>query len=587
MAKMVPPYLTEDTRSLGERTLFHKFKEDPDTDGWIVLHSLDVANHKKRLSGELDFIVIIPGQGVLFLEVKASNDVVRQDGCWVYGRGENAKKSNVGPFRQASDAMHSIRDYLARQDRSLSRLLYFSGVFFTGSVFNKKSPEWHQWQFTDKNTIGRMPISKICLQILKNAHEHIGSSTSSRWYSEIDSRPSKEQSIRILEILRGDFEYYKSPSSVVENIEEEIKLFTKEQFGALDLLRENKRIIYKGPAGTGKTLLAIEATSRSLSEGRRTLTVCYNRLLGDWLVKEMDSSKVKDKKILTIGTLHSVLLSLSGLQPPKNYDANFWSEKLPDTVLDRILCGIVRAPLFDTLIIDEAQDLLSEKYLEVFDFLLYGGIAGGNWAMFGDFERQAIYSIESSHPKTDIENLVLNRAPHSFKYPLRVNCRNDESIALGTELVCFMKPGYDAYLKSSGKSQIETYFYNNNEEQTSLLLSHLDRMKNYFKANQIIVLSSKKDDDCASFSLLQKHEKTDLVQERSRKNSDDKTGYCSIYAYKGMESPVVILTDINKINGSQAEALLYIGMTRAKAKLVILMRKSCKNDWSHAIQEGF
>jgi hypothetical protein len=43
------------------------------------------------------------------------------------------------------------------------------------------------------------------------------------------------------------------------------------------------------------------------------------------------------------------------------------------------------------LVIDEAQDLLEDEYLDVLDLLVKGGLAGGRWAFFGDFERQAIY----------------------------------------------------------------------------------------------------------------------------------------------------------------------------------------------------
>ena len=68
-----------------------------------------------------------------------------------------------------------------------------------------------------------------------------------------------------------------------------------------------------------------------------------------------------------------------------------WSDTLPDLVMDRILDGVIDAPIFEYLIVDEAQDILSEKYLDILDLLTEGGLAGGHWAFFGDFERQALY----------------------------------------------------------------------------------------------------------------------------------------------------------------------------------------------------
>lgn len=53
-------------------------------------------------------------------------------------------------------------------------------------------------------------------------------------------------------------------------------------------------------------------------------------------------------------------------------------------------------------------------------------------------------------------------------------------------------------------------------------------------------------------------------------------GYCSIHTFKGLESNVVILTDIDNITGSLNESLLYVGLSRAKFKLIILLHENCR-----------
>jgi hypothetical protein len=58
MAQMIPPRVNEKTPP-GERLLFDKFKKDPATEDWIVLHSLGVAKHPERTEGELDFVVMV------------------------------------------------------------------------------------------------------------------------------------------------------------------------------------------------------------------------------------------------------------------------------------------------------------------------------------------------------------------------------------------------------------------------------------------------------------------------------------------------------------------------------------------------
>ena len=80
--------------------------------GWTVLHSFDIADHRRRLAGEIDFLCLVPGEGVLVVEVKGCHSLRRRGGDWYYGR--SAEPDHRGPFRQASEAMHSLRRRLAR-----------------------------------------------------------------------------------------------------------------------------------------------------------------------------------------------------------------------------------------------------------------------------------------------------------------------------------------------------------------------------------------------------------------------------------------------------------------------------------------
>ncbi|TMR66478.1 NERD domain-containing protein, partial [Streptococcus pseudopneumoniae] len=63
MARMIPPRIHADCASPGEREIFRRLKEDPAAHGWTVLHSLDVANHRSSIAGEIDFVVIVPEKG--------------------------------------------------------------------------------------------------------------------------------------------------------------------------------------------------------------------------------------------------------------------------------------------------------------------------------------------------------------------------------------------------------------------------------------------------------------------------------------------------------------------------------------------
>lgn len=49
---------------------------------------------------------------------------------------------------------------------------------------------------------------------------------------------------------------------------------------------------------------------------------------------------------------------------------------------------------FDCLILDEAQDLMTEHYLEALDFILKDGLCDGRWYFFMDAEKQNIFHVE-------------------------------------------------------------------------------------------------------------------------------------------------------------------------------------------------
>src|SRR5688500_9443632 len=97
---MIPPVVHGGCTSPGEREIFRRLRDDPATSDWIVLHSLDVAEHRKQIAGEIDFVVIVPAKGVLCLEVKACRSLRRDGGLWYYGT--EAKADARGPFKQAS-----------------------------------------------------------------------------------------------------------------------------------------------------------------------------------------------------------------------------------------------------------------------------------------------------------------------------------------------------------------------------------------------------------------------------------------------------------------------------------------------------
>ena len=236
MARMIPPLISADAPR-GERQLFAKLRDDPMTREWLVLHSFDIRRHVVRAEGEADMLIVAPGLGVICIEVKGCN-VARENGLWKYYY-DPPKISPVGPFRQASQAGHSIRQFLSSRDQFLGTLLYHSAVLFTEIDFPDKSLEWEPWQIIGRTDFLRHPISTLITRALEAAHSQCSArKPTPAWYGT-HSRPTIKQRETILKFLRPDFEYLASARNEVEVAEADLKRFTEEQYEALDHLEDN------------------------------------------------------------------------------------------------------------------------------------------------------------------------------------------------------------------------------------------------------------------------------------------------------------------------------------------------------------
>jgi hypothetical protein len=187
---MLPATLDPSTASPGEREIFQRLQQDPATTGWVVLHSLDIAHHTRGLAGELDFLVLVPGKGALALEVKACRSLSRADGLWFYGTQDHGDPR--GPFKQAADAMHSVRRAIERHPE-LRKVPFFAAVVFPYIRFNERSDEWHSWQVIDNRRFPSAPLSELLLEVLDRARGHLESQPAGAWFRPADGEPTSRQ----------------------------------------------------------------------------------------------------------------------------------------------------------------------------------------------------------------------------------------------------------------------------------------------------------------------------------------------------------------------------------------------------------
>lgn len=576
MARMIPPQYDQSTSSAAEKRIFHLFEKDPGTDEWFVLHSLGLARRSTGPYGEIDFVVLVPSGAVICLEIKGGR-VSCKNGVWqTIDRTGVATEYRKSPFMQAREGMFAVRNTIKEKlgpSSDANHCLFGYAVLFPDVDGPPITPEFETWESFGRSDL-QVPISKTISRILSAQRKKFAGAR----------RPiAPESAIRdIRQLLRPDFERVIARPTIVSECESSLVSLTEDQYQVLDIVSNNQRCLVEGAAGTGKTILALEYARRQAAKGKRVLLLCFNRLLGDWFESCVRESRLPPIRATSyFRYLHELVMSSDYRDEftAAAYGATqhqLFSDLLP--FYGQLSAEAVSSQ-FDVLVIDEAQDLLDSATLDLLGVLLKGGISGGQWYIFGDFTRQCIYggSSREAHLNT------INAATHQFAHTqLRTNCRNTRRIGEETALMSgFSSPPYRL-----GQIEGLPVDYRYWRDQDHLLAKLTDVVRELLtegiKAHDLVLLSPRKFSDSVASRLscdLRGRQSVSVSEIRngaSHSSDDCKLGFATVQAFKGMESSVIILCDIEHVDSDEPQALLYTAMSRARSLLVMLVHESVK-----------
>ena len=583
MPTMIPETLPPSAPP-SEQRVFNLLRADPAADGWVVIHSSGhaVADGRPR---EVDFLAIIPNYGILCVEVKGGGFRV-EGGQW-YARHSGAPMQS--PIRQAETAMFALKNELEREFGAPSALA--------------QTPLECAVVFTDANWPDG--IRRPTRRVIDHADLQSGRSLGQQLQAvALGLRPAagRRATAPPTTAARADaLRRYLAPDFTIELavavgpqldiIDEQLIRLTEEQYAALDLARDNDRCLFRGAAGTGKTMLALECARRAAAAGQRVGLLCYNRLLGHWLAEQAGAGNVSG---LSAGVFWDALLRPIIVSSPVGPDfaAAENAAGSEQELYEQIYPDFARralhytGPQFDTLIVDEAQDLCQSPYLEIFDLALANGLGRGRWAMFGDFSNQAIYLSNAANP----EGALQEYCEHPARRSLYINCRNTPPIARDTARVAgFALP--ETRLPEQAAPRPQYQYWADAAALGHLLDEEVHRLlAQDVRIGEMVVLSTARlvntgldaartygSYPLADYSRGQRLNPTDADPTTDADPAAAHLKFCTVQSFKGMESNVVILI-LDRLDRPSDGPNAYIGMSRARGALTVLARAGLRDE---------
>ncbi|MFP1602969.1 NERD domain-containing protein [Microbacterium sp. 2216-1] len=608
MTRMIPAR-PRGGANVSEKRIFDAFAGAHDADDWIVLHSLEIRRHLTRMQGEADFIVLVPGRGIVMIEAKSPEYVEYKDGEWRLDRVPNPGKS---PFDQLDGSIRSLRGYLKHReiltgDEPIMRLVWFTSL--ERFQFNNATPG--DMQFFEWELAWRPDLQHPIKTILHALDEH------DAWYRAVDdvahdpASMTAEHTEAIAAALLGDFAGGRSPADrKLERLDEERGLL-KKQARVLDLIERNDRIYFDGPAGTGKSYLLAQLAKRWYGD-HRTLVTCWNLLMADEL-RDM----LRGKPGLVVDDLNALMLRLAGLdQNPADANQVWYTEELPA----RALAAVRADPSigsYDAICVDEFQDIAG--FPAVLDLLFAltasGAVEGTKLAFAGD-ARQQILRRADAH--VDPYAVARERVPGLVHVALRRGLRQVSGLTASAEALLSRSFGYRGHrVTSTIDGPLVVKPVASETEASRALAEALRELLEHHQPHDIVILSPFGARNSLAGRLLaaehfSKEERwlrdrlrvadagvpdlgrVDAVQTATTVQVDapatpavpaaplpkvphGRVRWGSIFKYKGLDAEAVILTDIGDdgltfVTGEGLDwfDLLYVGLTRARYRCVVV-----------------
>lgn len=336
-----------------------------DTDA-VAFHSVKLRSHAYKQQAEADFVILWK-KVVIVVEVKGGG-VSKHDGVWysVDRRGD-WHKLDTSPMEQSQSAMFALREILREEG-----VAWFAheAVVITPDIDNPPhSLEWRATHWLARSAMNIEGMTGALDAIAAGARQ-----------PPAGRRLARTDDLRTR--LFGEFTRMPVIDAQRGAVIEEQNRATAGQARVLASLARNPRVQVFGGAGTGKSLVLVEAAKQEADQGRSVLITFRSPGLLGFFAPHVVGRDID-------------LLPFDLLDPAKTWDVVF---------------------------VDEAQDLMTAEGMDRIDEVVVGGRGAGRWRMFLDMNNQAHVD---GHFDEDVFEIVASEA---LSVDLSLNVRNTQAI---------------------------------------------------------------------------------------------------------------------------------------------------------------
>jgi superfamily I DNA/RNA helicase len=290
-------------------------------------------------------------------------------------------------------------------------------------------------------------------------------------------------------------------------------------------------------------------------QGFRVLLTCFNVNLAEFL--RGDETLSRGLEVTNFHKLASDLAHKAGLTHPGPRDDRYFDEVLPELMMqaaDRL------GSQYDAIIVDEGQDFY-DNWWGALQCLLHDPDQGIFYVFFDD--NQNLYQA--------MQYVPLELAP----FPLTRNCRNTQRIH---RMVMHFYQS-DQMPQAQGPLgrpvEVRTYDYLNGLKHALHQVLHRLVVEESVPSEDIVILTPRGREHSRLWRL---GTVGDFCLADQWTTASGEIFCTTVHAFKGLESPVVILAEVEPYGIQEIERVLYVGCSRACHHLIVLASARLSED---------